>query len=182
MLNKLILSTLLTITALSFSYSAQADIEIEPYIGYYGAKTKKSITVTSPSTKTTDTDNTYASLAYGGKLGWSIVNLTLGGDFMMYTHGTEKATLIGPAVSLDLLLLTLKASYFLSSTIKDGAKTATGTGLKAGLGFSVFPFVQLNVEYMALTLNKMKDTDLGDFITNYDEKVSGVFASVSLVF
>lgn len=181
MLKNLTLFTVLTVAALSFSQPVQAEIEIEPYIGYLGLKTKKSITVTSPQ-NTTKNENSYGAIGYGGKLGWAIANVTLGGDFMMYSHGSEKATLFGPAVAVDLLLLTLKASYFVSSSIKDGNSTATGSGFKGGLGFSVFPFVQLNLEYIGLNLDKMKDSDLGDLISNYDEKVSGVFASVSLVF
>ena len=177
LLKKITLFSFLVFTA--FNPKAQAEIEIEPYIGYLGLKTSKSVTVSGNTTKKEDT---YGALGYGGKLGWAIANVAFSGDIMMFSHGNEKSINYGPAVAVDLLLVTLKATYFISSSIKDGNSTATGTGIKGGIGFSIFPFVQFNLEYIGLTLNKMKDSDLGSLITNYDEKVNGVFGSLSLVF
>ena len=171
----------------AFSFQASASIELEPYIGYYTAKSSKSInvTTTSPATTTaTSTNDSFSGTAYGGKLGWSILLLTIGGDFMVLNHGSENSTNIGPYVAVGIGPIAAKVTYFASSTNKTPTSTVTGNGFKAGLGVSVAPFVMINADYLNLKYTKITDNELGSSVTfnSYDEKVSGAMLSVSLVF
>lgn len=171
---------------IGFGFQTNASITLEPYAGGYAVKSSSSlnVTTTSPSaTTTTDSSNSYSGAVYGAKLGYSLGPITIGGDFMMSSHGSESVTNIGPAATLDLGLIAFKATYFASSSMKSGATSASGSGLKAGVGFSLLPFIVLNFEYLNFTYTKMTNGDLPSTTTinSYDQKVSGGMISLSLV-
>lgn len=186
------LKQLIVLFVFSFlSFQAKAGIEIEPYVGVYALKSTASANVTTknPLTSTTttkdvDSSGSYGGSAYGLKLGWNILLVTVGGDFMLINHGKMTTTNIGPAVSVGLGLATLKATYFVSSQSKEDTLTSKGTGLKAGIGFSVFPFVEVNLEYLSMKHDKITDSSGSDLITynTYESTDSGGMLSISLVF
>ena len=165
----------------------KADIEIEPYVGVYAAtgKTSLNVTTTMPaSTRSASTEDKFGGIAYGLKLGWTFALLTVGADYMVMNHGTENSTNIGPAATVEIGPIAFKATYFASSSNKATNTTATGSGFKGGVGFSLIPFTSINLEYFNIAYTKIKDSELGDAVTynSYDQKSSGVMLSLSLVF
>ena len=181
---KIALFSLLTLTALSLP-QANAGIDLEAYVGAIAAKSDRTIN-TTPAASNPTTNSTYTGTVYGAKLGYGIALLSVGGDFMMLSHGGEQATNFGPYAAIDLGFINFKATYFASSSAKSGNSTATGNGFKGGIGISVFPFVMINLEYLSLKYTKLTDSDItagsGVSINSYNHTEAGPMVSVSLVF
>ncbi|MFG1500362.1 outer membrane beta-barrel protein [Halobacteriovorax sp. XZX-3] len=128
-------------------FQAQAGIYVEPYLAY-------NILGDTDGDDTTGTN-------IGGRLGYSLPMLvSFGLDYNMGSYTSEDntgdtdfdTTNFGLFVAVDLpILLRGYASYYLSSEIDAGAVTFDGSGVAVGVGFTMLPFVSLNLEYRALS-------------------------------
>ncbi|MGI4991201.1 outer membrane beta-barrel protein [Halobacteriovorax sp. GFR7] len=124
-------------------FQAQAGIYVEPYLAYN-------------ILGDTDGDDT-TGLNIGGRLGYSLPMLvSFGVDYNMGTYdidGTDADTTnLGAFVAVDLpILLRGYASYYFSSDLEAGNVTYDGSGVALGVGFTMLPFVSLNVEYRTMS-------------------------------
>lgn len=145
---------------MSFASVSQADILIEPYLGYEFGK------ATDPDGKT---DGTLlgARLAYVTPVMlWVGVDATLGmsGKFKPDTGSDDdfKRTTLAGVVGIDFPIL-LRAWLAYGFTNEIDLDTAgdklKGTSTKLGVGFTGLPFVSLNLEYMKETFDKFGDAD-----------------------
>lgn len=142
---------------------ANAGIMIEPYVGYLAGKWN--CDACSPQSSATT-----SGAIYGGRLGYSLLGLGFGVDYLggSFTDSysgqkdTYKPKDIGAFVSFDFpILLRVFASYFPSITWdmvttgnNAGNWTASGNGLRVGVGFKFLPLLSVNVEYLADQFNK----------------------------
>lgn len=127
-------------------FQANAGIMIEPYIGYNLAGEFNN-------------DDT-SGVNIGGRLGYSLPMLvSLGIDYNMgeYTHdvsGTDvdvDHSKFGLFVAVDLpILLRAWATYYLNAKAEQGANEYEGSGFGLGVGFTMLPFVSLNLEYRSV--------------------------------
>ena len=124
--------------------------------------------------------------AFGARAGYGIGPLGLGLDFM--TTGSlkeehnfnSKITNIGATVMLGLPIFRFWAGYIFSSQLKletDGLSgTEKGSGFKVGAGWSVFPLLSLNLEYLMLNYDSMDYKDFQDTT----RKTNAILLSVSM--
>ena len=124
--------------------------------------------------------------AFGARAGYGIGPLGLALDFM--TTGslkeeddfTSKMTNIGATVMFGLPLIRFWAGYIFSSQLKletDGLSgTEKGSGYKLGAGWSVFPLLSLNLEYLMLKYDSMSYDDFQDTT----RKTNAIMLSVSM--
>ena len=124
--------------------------------------------------------------AFGARAGYGIGPLGLGLDFM--TTGSlkeehnfnSKITNIGATFMLGLPIIRFWAGYIFSSQLKletDGLSgTEKGSGFKLGTGWSVFPLLSLNLEYLMLNYDSMDYKDFQDT----SRKTNAFLLSVSM--
>ncbi len=132
-------------------FQANAGIYVEPYLGYnlvgeFG-------------------NNDTSGVNIGGRLGYSLPMLvSFGLDYNMgeYTHDVSGTDVdvdhsnFGAFVAVDLpILLRAWASYYISSKADFGASEYEGSGFSLGVGFTMLPFVSLNVEYRAINYDEL---------------------------
>jgi hypothetical protein len=110
--------------------------------------------------------------AFGARAGYGVGPLGVALDFM--TTGTlkedrnfdGKMTNIGATFMLGLPIIRFWAGYIFSSQLKletDGLSgTEQGSGFKLGTGWSIFPLLSLNLEYLMLNYDSMKYDDFQD--------------------
>ena len=146
---------LLLLLGLVFGTNARADLLIEPLVGYsFGRFTEV------PG----DDDATASGTSYGGRLGYQNLGFQLGVDYLNSTldvkdskdnlKASEWAGFIGFKFPI---LLRAYAGYVFSGTGEQGNLDLTGgTGPKFGLGFTGFPFININLEYRKITYDKVK--------------------------
>ena len=124
-------------------FQAQAGIYVEPYLAY-------NILGDTDGTDTTGTN-------IGGRLGYSLPMLvSFGVDYNMGAYDIDgidaDTTNLGAFVAVDLpILLRGYASYYFSSDLEAGNVTYDGSGVALGVGFTMLPFVSLNVEYRTMS-------------------------------
>lgn len=128
-------------------FQAQAGIYVEPYLAYN-------------ILGDTDGDDT-TGLNIGGRLGYSLPMLvSFGLDYNMGSYTADIAgtdvdtdtTNLGAFVAVDLpILLRGYASYYFSSDLEAGNVTYDGSGVAVGVGFTMLPFISLNLEYRTMS-------------------------------
>ncbi|POB13237.1 MULTISPECIES: outer membrane beta-barrel protein [unclassified Halobacteriovorax] len=128
-------------------FQAQAGIYVEPYLAY-------NILGDTDGEDTTGTN-------IGGRLGYSLPMLvSFGLDYNMGSYTIDGATgdvdadttNLGVFVAVDLpILLRGYASYYFSSDIEASGASFDGSGIAVGVGFTMLPFVSLNLEYRAMS-------------------------------
>jgi len=160
-------------TLLLSATTAQADLLIEPYLGF-GISSGEN----GASPKTEYSQN---SPFIGGRLGYQVIGLMAGldytkgmeGDFERKTNGsTSKADVdqqtLGLFVGYNLpIMLRAWVSYYLSSKLEFQSSSAVGDqykggGYGVGVGFTGLPLVSLNLEYRMLSFDEYKNASTGN--------------------
>lgn len=171
----------LALSALAFVSTAQADILLEPYLGYQ--------TGTLKMTGSTDTKAT--GLVYGARAGYQSLGLMVGLDYLtgaLKDDDTPSADVTPSDLGIFAgynfpVMLRVYGVYVLKaeSKSKDSSGTATlkeGKGIKLGVGFTPLPLVSINLEYFQ---NEYDKVDVGGTTyTNLNPKTSGYGLTVSL--
>jgi len=136
-------------------FGPQAGILIEPVVGFSIGEL-----ITVDPNDPVDDYRDYTDVSYGGRLGFQYGGLQMGADYLKSTLSFEKedwkdstinewAWFVGykfPA------LLRLYAGYIFSATgeatyVGSKLNFIEGSGSKFGIGFTGFPFVNINLEY-----------------------------------
>jgi len=148
---------------LFFVTSANAAIWIEPYLGVSLSGQYK----LDSSGTTRDYDN--FPVFFGGRLGGAYTMFQFGLDYMK-SAGVElendtnkyKISELGLFVGVKLpLLVRGYVEYVISSEFSDtGATYDEGSGFKAGIGFTGFPFVIINLEIRQVSYDKFNGSNL----------------------
>lgn len=162
---------------LGFAHASQANIMIEPYLGYEMGKTKN-------SDGTFNGSDMGLRLAYAAPVFfWVGLDATSGvsGTFKPDSGGNDdgKRTTVSGVVGVDFpILLRAWAGYSLMNEIKfDTLGKFKGSGTKVGIGFTGLPFISLNFEYI-----NEKFTEVDGATLSTDFKNDSYLISVSLPF
>jgi uncharacterized membrane protein (DUF485 family) len=120
-------------------------------------------------------------LTMGGRLGYSKLGLSLGGDYettssMKFKNRTQEydATNIGFFMGYTFpILLRAYATYFVSANMKaTGSEVKDGNGYKVGIGLTILPFIVVNVEYKDLTYDTLNGATSETTLKGYGVNIS----------
>lgn len=167
---------LLVALCLTLTSQAFAGILIDPYVGI--GKTKS--TLDYPSSD----DSDESMNVVGARLGYSFLLLSAGIDYAMESttdnnDDTAKFTNTSIFVGVDLpILIRAWAEYFINSTPDgdtfDTYDTSFKDGYGIGVGFTMLPFVSINLEIENLNY----DMEIGG--QDFDFKTASTILSISL--
>ena len=164
---------------------AGASLLVEPYLGYHVGNE----TIGSPSTSVA-----LNGVTFGGRVGFQKLGFMAGGDLMTGSWnqaGTSTmASSTGTPTDLGVfagynfpVLIRVYGVYGLSSQFKSTQagvnSTTSGTDMKLGVGFTMFPLISINLEYITGTYTK---TNAGPITPNTTTSLFGVTVSVPLTF
>lgn len=166
---------------IAFNQSAQAGILLEPYLGYVSGKLK------APTA-----DANYKGTELGARVGYSLLDFAVGAEYAM-TNFTDDSS---PAVDMkgaDLgifasfkfpILVRAYATYFPSPESKNSSSglsitSKSGNITKLGVGFTGFPFINVNFEYITGSFSKAES---GGVEVPFDSKTTAYAISVSAPF
>ena len=171
-----------TVFALAFICvpSSNASVLVEPYLGFDTGHWTAGSASSSMSGAT-----------YGARLGYQELGFMAGLDYMT-GHWTDNATPSDTWNPSDFslfvgfnfpVMLRVYAEYGFSSRLSgsnsNGSNNIKGNDLKLGVGFTMFPLVSINVEYLAGTYTKDSSGTLTD---NLSDKMIGLNVSLPLTF
>ncbi len=183
---KLIQFVTASVLLIAVAQKANASILIEPVVGY----TLSSNFVSDKA----DLDANGTGLSYGGRLGWQNLGLQVGLDYLSSSIDLDDKDVKDPLAMSEFaafvgyefpLFLRAYAGYIFSATAETKATNGTkaefseGSGMKAGLGFSLLAMLDVNLEYRKGSFGELayNGTDSG-FETDY----SAYMLSFSLPF
>ena len=192
MLKNLPRITLLLAFILSYSSQSQAGLLIEPVVGYSWGKLNSELSglVTEEDTQG------LKGASYGGRLGYQNFGFQIGVDYlassMVYSSVDDKLTTseFGGFIGYELpILLRVYAGYIFSGTgtlvfddsTLDDVKLKSGSGPKIGVGLTLLPFLDMNIEYRSITYSTNKDI-LGNTGVDADFNYNAVMVAFSLPF
>jgi hypothetical protein len=173
---------LILVTLALLSSAAQADLLLEPYVGYHLGKY---------TAFNNDTDNVNGP-TFGGRIGYSnFTGLMLGVDLMSGVWknddspaGDVTPTQAGLFVGFEFpILLRAYAAYSLfvnelkTASGSSTTKASDGSTIKLGLGFTALPLLSINLEYLASTYKKQDGATQSTTMTS---SMYGVTLSVPL--
>jgi hypothetical protein len=182
---------LLLALILGFSSYSQAALLIEPVVGY-SLNTKFETAANDILTESLETKGN--GLSYGGRLGYQNLGFQLGLDYLKSSltideSGLEDSVSMsewGAFVGFEFpVLLRVYAGYIFSATADaketDGSKLefTEGSGVKFGIGFTVLPFIDINVEYRKGTFGEF---EMGGVKTGAETDYSSLMLGLSLPF
>jgi hypothetical protein len=159
---------------------AQADILLEPYLGYYKG------TSDDGSTKTD-----FNGVGFGGRVGYQKLGFMVGGEFMSAKWTDDDTpsnditpTVLGVFVGYNFpVLLRVWGTYGIStkSKVDDGTTSIDlkGNSLKLGVGTTILPLVSINLEYMTSTFDEADGVSLA---TDIKQNTYGLSVSLPLTF
>lgn len=167
MLKNLSRITLLLAFVLSYSSQSQAGLLIEPVVGYSWGKLNSEATGTWVEEDTQGLKGT----SYGGRLGYQNFGFQLGVDYLAsnMVYGSEdekfKTSEFGAFVGYELpVLFRVYAGYVFSGTGtlvgedgEDDTDLKSGSGPKVGIGLTLLPFLDMNIEYRSITYKTNED-------------------------
>ncbi len=169
--------------------TAQAALLLEPLVGF-SASSKLDF-------KTGSDYSGGMGLSYGGRVGYQNLGFQLGldylnssidmddSDFKSNLKTTEWAGFVGFRFPI---LVKVYAGYIFSANgdskkkvlgVTQNLDLSNGTGYKLGIGYTLFPFVDINLEYRKGAYGEYK---LGGVKTKEDTDFSSYLLSVSLPF
>lgn len=156
----LIISLIATLTVIS---NAQAGFMVEPYLG-----------LERGSYDYGNSDGDLSGTNIGARLGYEMLGLTFGADYMMTKgdadpdnggsndfDGTDFGIFVGYQFPV---LIQAYLSYFLSSEadIDSYSGKLKGDGYRIGAGYTGFPFIVINLEYITRTYDKAGSNTLSN--------------------
>jgi hypothetical protein len=161
----------------AFAGKAQADLLLEPYLGYH----------MSTYSMTGLKDFKSNGLSLGGRVGYQQMGFMIGGDYMTGKWTTDQTpsqdgtpSKLGVFVGYNFpVMLRVYGVYNfqddLHSSVSGGSDTYKGTGAKLGVGFTGLPFVSINLEYMTTTYTK---NNAGSLPSDMNANTYGLTVSV----
>lgn len=172
----------LMLSALAFVGNAQADILLEPYLGYH--------TGTSKQSGSADTKEN--GVVLGARAGFQSLGFMVGLDYMngmMKDDDTPKNDLtvsdLGLFVGYNFpVMIRAYATYVPTAKVKVKTPSVSydleGNSMKLGVGFTALPMVSINLEYVKTKYTKGLNgvTLLGDV----DDSRYGLTVSLPLTF
>jgi hypothetical protein len=183
-LKKLTQFFLLLSLLLGFSSYSEAALLIEPVLGY------------NLGSKVDFVDESYSGgmgMGFGGRLGYQNLGFQLGVDYLnssldmddnKFESNLKTSEWAGFVGFRFPILFKVYAGYIFAATGEskvngNEVELSSGSGMKAGIGFTGFPLIDLNIEYRK---GKFDEFKYGG--TDQDEKVdySSILFSVSLPF
>lgn len=143
---------------LTITQKVQAGLLLEPYLGYVSGKQ----TSGSASANFTGTE-------LGTRVGYSTFNFSLGADYITAKY-TDDSSSKNDLTMSDLgifasykfpILLRVFATYVPSSQLKGSAQnildyTYKGNTTRLGVGFTGFPIININLEYITATYKDLE--------------------------
>ena len=178
-----------TIAMMIMTPRAHASLLLEPYLGYYTG----SVTCCSPSLSRNQN-----GVAYGARVGYENLGFMIGLDAMTgnwsvasgggQDSGSTTPTDLGIFVGYNFpVMVRIYGEYGFSAqnkyTIDGYSTTDKGTNIKLGVGFTVYPMVSINLEYISDTYTKYSDsTSSGNNSPNITDAMYGLSISVPLTF
>lgn len=157
---------------------AQADLLLEPYLGYYTGKSDDGTEETK-----------FKGMGLGGRVGYQQLGFMVGGEYMTGKWSDNDdpqnditPSILGVFVGYNFpVLLRVWGTYGLSvkSKVDDGTTTRDlkGDALKLGVGCTILPLVSVNFEYMTSTFDEMDGQAL---TTDIKQKTYGLSVSLPL--
>lgn len=148
----------LTLLFALLHFTANAALLVDPYIGLN----------VSGSTKFGTVENDYDSspVSIGSRVGFSQLGFSVGLDYQI-TSGIKiennsnkfDATELAVFAGFDFpILLRAYAGYIFSADFEaSGSNYDEGSGYKMGVGFTGLPFISINVEYKAVSYDKLNN-------------------------
>lgn len=155
----------------------QADIAIEPYVGYMLGKT-------GTGSNTENMDGT----EYGLRLGYYSLGFMIGAEYMggSMTQKSSSNSLtftksdIGVTAGFKFpILLRIYGTYYVQASDKTSTSEYTGSGFKLGVGYTFLPLVSLNLEFYDSSYNKNKTSGTA---ADFRDTLYGLSVSVPLTF
>ena len=166
------------------SAQSQAALLLEPLVGYSVGKLNGEY---DPGTA--DFDESLKGTSYGGRVGYQNLGFQLGLDYLASNMEADdmdfKTSEFGGFVGFEFpVLVRVYAGYVFSGTgdleqdIGRDLNLKGGTGPKIGVGFTLLPFLDVNLEYRRISYDE-KDLGLG---VTLDADYSATMLSFSLPF
>jgi len=160
--------------------NANAGLLLEPYLGY-GMGSSKNGTGTNDDT----------GLEYGARVAFETMGFFVGGEYMGgsvkskdKTGGktyTLTPTNMGLAVGYQFpVLVRAYATYFFTADSKvdtNPAVTYKGSAMKIGVGYTGFPIIAINLEYISTTFTK---GEVGGVSGTLSNKITGNLIALSV--
>lgn len=181
---------LLALTVLFTAAPAKADLLIEPLVGYNVA--------TKFEFEDGDSYSGGRGPAFGGRLGYQQLGFQVGVDYLNSTVDMDdklfkkdlKTGEWAAFVGFEFpILFRVYAGYIFSvsgktslrddSGVNVNTKLNGGSGYKAAVGFTLLPFLDINLEYRTVTVDNWK---YGSFKPKTDVEYSSYLVSLSLPF
>ena len=170
------------IFSVGFASQSKAALLVEPVIGYsagtFNGEFSGAIVDTS--------DDSMKGPSYGARLGYQQLGFQLGLDYLASSFTLEESDLktseFAAFVGFEFpILLRVYAGYIFSGAgtlSSDDADTDLegGTGPKIGVGITLLPFLDFNIEYRTV---KYDEVDLGSGV-NFDSDYSAIMVGFSL--
>jgi hypothetical protein len=155
---------LTAILSLFVLHLAHAALLVEPVVGYNFA-------VKSKINSTSNPDSSGGSgVGYGGRLGYQNFGFQLGLDYLASSTDMDEKDLYddnfdssewGAFVGFEFpAFLRVYAGYIFSATAEsktssgDKWEFSKGSGYKVGIGFTTIPFIDVNLEYRAISYDE----------------------------
>lgn len=164
---------------LAFTFGANADFLLEPYLGYHVGKIKQG-----------SVSDTAKGVSLGGRVGFQTVGFMGGLDYMTGSwtddhnpNRTLTPTDLGVFVGFNFpVMLRVYGVYNFSTKMKmsGGGVNQTldgGDGIKLGVGFTGLPFVSVNLEYITQTYKK---ADGATMLNQVENNMYGLTVSLPL--
>jgi hypothetical protein len=191
---------LFLLTFLFVSTNARADLLLEPVVGwnFNFSGEREQGKVKGGGTIGKDDFSGGMGPAYGGRLGFQKMGFQVGLDYLHSSINPDDKEFKGSLNSDEWaafvgfefpVLFRVYGGYIFSATadgkVKDDSGNAmkadfkSGTGFKAGLGFTLLPFLDINLEYRRGTFSEYK---LGSFDVEGDVNYNVYMIGLSLPF
>lgn len=182
---------LLLALVLGYSAQSQAGLLIEPVVGYSFGSSNIDMEVPLDTTQNTSDKESLNGTSYGGRLGYQNFGFQLGVDYLASSLEVDgdgfKTSEFGGFVGFEFpILVRVYAGYVFSGTGtlegdagEDDLKFKNGTGPKIGVGFTLLPFLDINLEYRSI---KYEELEISAGAANVNADYNAVMLGISLPF
>jgi hypothetical protein len=196
------MKSLVVFAFFALASSANANLMLEPYAGYYLGTETTTVRATGVDGKSTSD-----AAAFGARLAFEKMGLWGGLDYMYAPDHNVKYTLpsglrdttatrsilfIAAGYDFPIVRLRVFGGYgvldeWRGSTNATHTGTYSGTAIKGGIGFKPIPLLAINLEYIKHNFTKYKsfngrEVDIGQSYSNFNASGWFLTASLPLVF